>query len=140
MQFHVPQFIDVEDKLFGPFTFKQFVYIVGGLGLSYIIYKFFGLLLSFILVPPIIGLAIALTFVKVNNKPFVFTLQSWIKFQINKYLYGNNLYIWKKEPPKKKPEKKVSAPVTEPSYVPKLSNSKLKDISWGLDVLDVNKK
>jgi len=139
MQFHVPQFIDVEDKLFGPFTFKQFIYIVGGLGLSYLVYKFLGIFLAFIIVPPIIGLAVALTFVKINNKPFVYTFQYWIKFQINKFFFGNNLYVWRKDAPKKVAKKKVEQPV-EQSYVPKLSNSKLKDISWGLDVLDVNKK
>ena len=39
MQFKVPQFIDVEDKLFGPVTFKEFVYLAGGAGLIYVIYK-----------------------------------------------------------------------------------------------------
>ncbi len=33
MRFEVPQFIDVEDKIFGPFTFKQFLYLAGGAGL-----------------------------------------------------------------------------------------------------------
>ncbi|TSC61742.1 MAG: SsrA-binding protein, partial [Parcubacteria group bacterium Athens0416_74] len=32
MQFQVPQFIEVEDKIVGPLTFKQFVFIAGGLG------------------------------------------------------------------------------------------------------------
>ena len=27
MQYQVPQFIEVEDKIFGPLTFKQFLYI-----------------------------------------------------------------------------------------------------------------
>jgi hypothetical protein len=31
MQFRVPQFIDIEDKLFGPLTFKQFIYLAGEL-------------------------------------------------------------------------------------------------------------
>ena len=40
MQFQVPQFIEVEDKIFGPLTFRQAVYLVGGAGLSYVIYRF----------------------------------------------------------------------------------------------------
>ncbi|GAH87221.1 unnamed protein product, partial [marine sediment metagenome] len=28
MQFQVPQYIDIEDKVIGPFTIKQFLYIV----------------------------------------------------------------------------------------------------------------
>jgi hypothetical protein len=142
MQFHVPQFIDVEDKLFGPFTFRQFVYMVGGLGLSYLVYKFFGIVIAIFLVPAILGLSAALTFVKINNKPFIQILESWFKFTINKKLYGRNLYIWRKDPPKKATRfsSKATPPPVEPSYIPRLSDSKLKDISWGLDVLDVNKK
>jgi len=138
MQFKVPQFIDIEDKLFGPFTFKQFLYMVGGAALSYVIYRFFGIVVSILLVPPIIGLALALTFVKINNKPFVFTMEAWISFMMNKYLYGRALYIWRKEPKKKK--QAVAAKEEAPSYIPKLSDSKLKDIAWGLDVLDIENK
>lgn len=141
MQFHVPQFIDVEDKLFGPFTFKQFVYMVGGVGLSYLAYKVFGLLLALLIAPALLGLAAALTFVRINNKPFVYILEAWFKFNMNKHFYGRGLYIWRKDPPsKKKFAAKIAPAAVEPSYVPKLSDSKLKDISWGLDVLDIGKK
>ena len=34
MRFEVPQFVDIEDKIFGPLTFKQFIYIAGGAGVS----------------------------------------------------------------------------------------------------------
>ena len=47
MQFQVPQFIEIEDKIFGPLTFKQFIYLAGGVGASivlwlYIPYKIIG--------------------------------------------------------------------------------------------------
>ncbi len=139
MQFRVPQFIDIEDKLFGPFTFKQFLYMVGGLGLSYVIYKFLGIWLAILIAPPIIGLALALTFMKINNKPFIFTLEAWFKFNINKYFMGRALYIWKKAPVKKKKAVEI---VEQESIatLPQLSESKLRDIAWGLDVLDVEKR
>ena len=35
MQFQVPQFLDVEDKIVGPFTIKQFIYLAGGVGMGY---------------------------------------------------------------------------------------------------------
>ena len=57
MQYQVPQFIDVEDKIFGPFTFKQFIYMIGGIALSYIIYRFIPSLI-FSAVPILIVLAI----------------------------------------------------------------------------------
>ena len=38
MQFQVPQFIETEDKIVGPFTLRQFIYVAGaGLG-SVILY------------------------------------------------------------------------------------------------------
>ena len=41
MRFSVPQFIDVEDKIFGPLTLKQGIYRVGAVGAAYLIYCFF---------------------------------------------------------------------------------------------------
>jgi len=135
MQFRVPQFIDVEDKIFGPFTFKQFLYMAGGAGISFVIYKVMPIYVTIILVPPVLGLSAALTFAKVNNKPFVEILEYYFKFTLQ-----NKLYIWKKNPKKKKVAKKAEEKKEEPLGVPRFSDSKLKDISWSLDVLDINKK
>ena len=44
MQFQVPQFLDVEDKIIGPFTIKQFLYLAGGVGLGYLCIRFVPLL------------------------------------------------------------------------------------------------
>ena len=40
MRFQVPQFIEIEDKIFGPLTIKQFIYIAGGAGLCFILFRF----------------------------------------------------------------------------------------------------
>ncbi len=133
MRFSVPQFIDIEDKIFGPFTFKQFVYLAGGAGICFIIYKLLPFFFAVLLIVPIAGLSLALTFYKVNNKPFIAILESYIRF-----LVQGKLYIWKKDPNKK--EIKKSEDVLPAPIVPRLSESKLKDISWSLDVLDVNSK
>ncbi|OGI87276.1 hypothetical protein A2995_01200 [Candidatus Nomurabacteria bacterium RIFCSPLOWO2_01_FULL_33_24] len=132
MRFRVPQFIDIEDKVFGPFSFKQFVYLAGGGGLSYVIFKILPLFIAIFLILPVIALSLALTFYKVNNKPFIAVLESYFK-----YLIQGKLYIWRKERKitKKKEVDKISK---ETSQVPGLSGSKLKEISWSLDVLDIN--
>lgn len=137
MQFIVPQFIDIEDKVIGPFTFKQFMYMAGGLGLAFTIYK---LLPPFISVPIALGvvvLAVMLTFYKVNGKPFVFTLQSFIYF-----IFQSKLYIWKKVPEKQSENKKpqVEEKVVEGTKLPRLTESKLGDLSWSLDILDMKEK
>lgn len=133
MQFRVPQFIEVEDKIFGPFTFKQFLYLVGGLGLSYLLQRLLPIYIAVLLIIPIILLSLALAFYKINNKPFIFILESFVK-----YTLSNKLYIWKKIP-KALVNKNIEVE-KETEFVPKLSDSKLKDLSWSLDVLDLNKK
>lgn len=83
MQYKVPQYIEVEDKLFGPFTLKQFSYMLGGFGLSVILWRTFAdsSWLLFILAP-VIAFTLALTFLKPNGKPFIYTLQNFIYFII----------------------------------------------------------
>lgn len=133
MQFTVPQFIDVEDKIIGPFTFKQFLYLAGSLGLAYGLYRFVPPIISIPIGLAIIGLGAALTFFKVNGKPFVFTLQAFVSF-----VTQSKLYIWKKEVSQKK-QKEVSQEQTQESVssIPKLTESQLSDLSWSLDVLDM---
>lgn len=130
MRFEVPQFIDVEDKIFGPLTFKQFIYLAGGAGASVILWTFLPKIIAVLLILVIMGLAAALAFYKVNNKPFVDFLESAFKYSL-----GGKLYIWKKEA--RPVEKQAAAlPVDESMSVPRISDSKLRDLAWSLDVHD----
>lgn len=137
MQFKVPQFIEIEDRIFGPLTFRQFVYLVGGAGLSYIIYSL-GIPFFFraILIAPILTLSGLLAFYKINNKPLVFTLEAAFR-----YFFNRRLYLWQKET--QAPTAKGGTPKAKEemgAYVPKLSGSKLKELSWGLDVIDSSRR
>ena len=127
MKYQVPQFIEVEDKIIGPLTIKQFVYLVGGAGMSFIIYTFITFYIAIILIAIVVPLSIALAFYKINNKPFIDFLESAFIFYTKK-----NLYIWKKET--KPIEKHEVQATTEQVYVPRLSDSKLKELSWTLDI------
>ena len=129
MQFQVPQFIEVEDKIFGPLTIKQFIYLIGGGGLGYLSYVY---LPSYIAPFTVIGfgaLGVALAFVKINNKPFIYIVESFFRFTS-----GTRLYIWKKEEKKRKTQETKSSQTT--SFVPGISESKLKDLAWSLDIHD----
>jgi hypothetical protein len=128
MRYQVPQFIEIEDKVIGPLTVKQFVYLVGGAGMSFIFYTFLPIYITIILVAIVIPLSIALAFYKINNKPFIDFLESAFV-----YYTKQNLYIWKKEP-KKIEVKKEEQKEQEQVYVPRLSDSKLKELSWTLDI------
>ncbi len=125
----MPQFIDVEDKIFGPLTFKQFIYLAGGAGMSVVIYVFLPLLIAIPLIIVIVILSLSLAFYKPNKRPFVEALESSIR-----YAFGSKLYIWKKEP--KKISKKDADDQPEDVVVPRLSGSKLKELAWNLDVQD----
>ncbi len=126
MQYQVPQFIEVEDKVFGPFTLKQFVYVAGGVGLSAIFILYLPLLIGVLLSIPVAALTAALAFYKVNNKSFIEVAESAFK-----YYTAERLYLWKKENHSVE-AKPVAAPERAP--LPTLSRSKLHDLAWSLDV------
>ena len=129
MRFQVPQYIEVEDKLFGSLTFKQFVYLAGGVGVCIIFFTFLPKFLAFILSAPFAALAGALAFYKYNDKPFINFLESFFKYSTT-----NKLYVWKKEETPSSPTLAPKEGPLEQVYVPKLSESKLKDLSWSLDI------
>lgn len=131
MQFQVPQFIEVEDKIFGPLTFKQFVYLFGGAGLSYLLFRLFPIYISGILIIGAMGLAVALSFAKLNGRPFILALEHAFYYALR-----GKLYLWSHDrtyTPKKQDaalQKEKIAGV----YIPKLSESRLKDLAWSLDI------
>lgn len=134
MQFQVPQFIEVEDKIIGPFTFKQFVFLLGGVGGGYFLYRLIPAPFSYIFALPVIGFGAALAFYKVNERPFIEIVQAWIKFK-----FSGKRYLWKKEATV---EKKAADDIDEliglagkgNAPAPKLTSGKLKDIAWSLDI------
>ena len=131
MNFQVPQFIEVEDKIFGPLTFKQFAYLVGGAGSCFILYAYVGKLsvfLAILLMIPIGGFFLALAFQKINGRPVIIILEAAVK-----YLTTKKLYLWQRDQTKPIDPKASTLPIAE-SPLPKLSASKLKDLSWSLDI------
>ncbi len=128
MQFRVPQFIDIEDKLFGPFTFRQFVYMVGGGGLIYIVYKLLPIWISIFIIIPVALLSFLLVFYKINEKPFIYYLQAAVSYAIS-----SKLYLWKQRLVKPGDNKEEQAPA-QVSVIPTVSSDSLKDLAWSLDV------
>ena len=129
MRFQVPQFLEVEDKVFGPLTFKQFIYLAGGAGLITVLASFLPRFLAVLFSIPVGILSLALAFYKVNNKPFVELAESFFSFAS-----GNKLYIWKKTPKKVAAKKERAGEDNLGLFVPRLSDSKLKDLTWSLGV------
>lgn len=128
MRFQVPQFTEVEDKIIGPFTLKQFIYLAGSIGLCVVLYSFLPLFIAIMLMLPVLGLGAALAFFKIHNRPFIKIMEASFK-----YLMGDRLYVWKHSP--KKAEKKTEETSSETgNLLPRLTKSKLKDLTWSLDI------
>ena len=130
MQFQVPQFIEVEDKIFGPFTFKQFIWMGGGLGSAYILWRILPSFLALPLILGVLGLTAALAFFQFNGRPFITALENAFY-----YFIRPRLYLWNNE---RKPSvvKEQMDAALKPSdmYIPKLTDGRLHELAWSLDI------
>ena len=130
MQFQVPQFIEVEDKIFGPLTFKQFLFMGGGLSTAYVFWRILPIYIAGPLMAGIVGLAAALAFMQYNGRLFIQAMESAFYFAIR-----SKLYLWNNERKLVEASAATMAPGSMGDmYVPKLSESKLHDLAWSLDV------
>ena len=132
MRFQVPQFIEVEDKIFGPLTVTQFVYVAGGVGFFVALWLIFPLWLAIPIGAPVLVLGLALAFYRINDRPFISVLQYGVEYYLK-----DKLYIWDKDRPKNQPGSSTveEARENDPArYVPAATANKLKDLSWSLDI------
>lgn len=131
MRFEVPQFIDVEDKIFGPLTFKQFMYLAGGAALAYISYKLIPSPFWIIFVLVFAGLGGLLAFYKINNRTFIEVAQAFMVYQ-----FKGKIYIWKRAPKTATLEAQPvpKPPVPEPTK--RFDDKTITDLAANLDILD----
>jgi hypothetical protein len=92
MRFEVPQFIDIEDKIFGPLTWKQFLYLGGGVGMAVVIFLTTNFWVFIFVGLPLAILSLALSFYNVNNRPFSYFLEAMFN-----YITRQRMYFWKKK-------------------------------------------
>lgn len=134
MEYQVPQFIEVEDKIFGPLTWKQFIYIGGSMGLAVVVFLYFPFFIALIVGLPVLALGFALAFYKVNDRSFVDILGAGFNFYTK-----DRLYLWRKE---EKTQKAVPEPVTIAAVPSReklgISGNKLHDLALSLDIQDRN--
>ena len=92
MQFTIPQFIEIKDKIIGPLTMRQFLYILAGIGALAGLWFFIELWLFIIIAVPIIIFCLMLAFYKFNGRPFIYFISAVIN-----YLLKPKLYLWRKD-------------------------------------------
>lgn len=129
MQYAVPQFTDVEDKLIGPLTLKQFLILFGAGLVILLFYSILGLSAFFYVFSlPVLVLGLALAFASFNGRPVNAYLFSFIAFvakpqsRVFKRLEPN-IVIHKIEKPKVQENKAVEEP----------AESRLKKLAYILD-------
>ena len=93
MQFQIPQFIDVEAKIVGPLTLKQFIYLAIAGGISFGTFFIFQTWLWVLTTMFMAVIGIALAFIKYNGQP----LPKIILYAFG-FFWKPGLYIWQRMP------------------------------------------
>lgn len=78
-QFTVPQFIDVESKIIGPITTRQFLIFLAAAVIIGISYKIFDFSLFLTIGIVVFALAGTFAFLRINGRPFHFFLLNFIQ-------------------------------------------------------------
>lgn len=91
MEYNVPQFIEEESKVVGPFTLSQFFIALGILLTTAILFHFLKLWVAFIFSAIVVGSGFFLMFGRVEGRP-----ASTVFFAAIRYVWLPRLYLWKK--------------------------------------------
>jgi hypothetical protein len=132
MQFAVPQFTEVEDKLIGPLTLKQFLVILASGAVIMFFYSIFGInIFFFIFAIPLGILGLALAFGKFNGRPLFGYIGAFIA-----YLSRPQVRVFKREEVTVsmtfKTEKKAE-PIVVDKTIEEPNQSRLKKLAYLLD-------
>ena len=73
-QFTVPQFIDVESKIIGPITTRQFLILLSAALIIGVSFRLFDFALFLVVAVVVLIIAVIFSFVKINGRPFHFFL------------------------------------------------------------------
>ena len=100
-------------------------------GGAYLLWRILPLYLAAPLVAGVGGLAAALAFVQWNGRPFISALENGFYFLIR-----SKLYLWNNEQKTTKQQARSERQEIAPAamYIPKLSESKLRNLAWSLDI------
>lgn len=129
MLFNVPQFIDKEDKIVGPFTAKQLGWIAGAGTVMLVLWSLLdisGFILASI---PVIGIFGAFAFYRPNGQPFISFISSSLRFA-----FKPKIYIWRRLPEKIIIQKKTAAKNETKKEKKVITGKKIEEIS---DLLDI---
>ncbi|MFA6098879.1 MAG: PrgI family protein [Patescibacteria group bacterium] len=128
-QFVIPQFLDVEDKIIGPLTVRQFIIFLIGAGLIFIVFKLATFWLAAIEGIFLFALTGIFAFLKINGRPFHHFLVALIQT-----VRRPGLKTWGRSDEAKESKKdKSKKDIITPKYTKRLTKSRLSELSLMVD-------
>jgi hypothetical protein len=129
-QFVVPQFIDVEDKVIGPITVRQFIIMLVGFLIAGISYKFFNFTLFVVFGLATVAVFGVFAFLKINGRPFhYFILTLFQTFRRTKLRVWHHAVNQVDYNPEKREPAAAARPLPEKHYF----SSRLAELSLIVD-------
>jgi hypothetical protein len=92
MQFQIPQFIEIEDKIAGPFSLRQLLFVVAGGVVTFLAFTALPFFAALVIGLIAIGGSLALALVKINGQPL-----PRVAFAAAGFFWKPRLYLWKRE-------------------------------------------
>ena len=92
MRFQLPQFIETEIKIVGPFTLKQFLWVAAGAVFIFLDFSLFTGIIAIVIAVPIVSIAAAFAFLKIDNMPLLNYFANMLSFS-----FGSKKYIYQDE-------------------------------------------
>lgn len=130
MMFSVPQFIDVEDKIVGPLTWKQLLWMIGMAGVLLIVFSIFDTTLSIIIAIPVVLIFCVMAFYQPSGLPMTTFLGSATMF-----VFRPKVAVWER-PAMALPTVKAPANQKAPVQAPmekELTREKLAELARLID-------
>ena len=117
MMYNVPQFIDVEDKIAGPLTWRQLLWMIAMAAVVFLLWATFGGLVSIVLAVPVVLLFVALAFYRPNGQPLVgFVINGFF------FLFRPKVIMWDR-PTGDGPARRAAVQKSASSGAPKVLSS-----------------
>jgi hypothetical protein len=91
MQFQVPQYIEVEDRIVGPLTLAQFLYLAFAFFLTFIGYFYLAPMLWIVCAVLAWAAAVALAFFKYNGRPLVALVRAGYRYLVAPRRYAREI-------------------------------------------------
>ena len=92
MRFQLPQFIETEIKIIGPFTLRQFLWVAAGAVFIFLDFSILTGIVAIVIAVPIIAIAGAFAFLRIDDMPLINYVANMVSFS-----FGSKKYIYQDE-------------------------------------------